>query len=56
MNNQQTRALYAKMREFSKNIKVPMVTAKQHPPLPGTRTPPPVSDIVIIDYLDLIRK
>ncbi|MDR3392410.1 MAG: hypothetical protein P4L77_11835 [Sulfuriferula sp.] len=57
MNNQETRALYAKMREFSKNLKINMVTAQQPPRPEGYRAPPPpVSDVIIVDYITLIRK
>jgi hypothetical protein len=57
MNNEEVRALYEKMRVFVKDKSIPIITAKQPPYPPGyRRPPPPVSDVIIIDYLDLIRK
>jgi hypothetical protein len=50
------RAMYERLRAVASQCKIPIITAKQHPPLAGTRkAEPPLNDIIIIDYLDIIR-
>lgn len=57
MTPQETRALYNRMRAFSKDHQIVMVTAKQHPRPEGYSVPPPIeTDVIIVDYISLLPR
>lgn len=57
MNDQETKEAYERLREIAKNYKTPIIiTAHQHPYLPGYNPPPPLDHgVIFIDYLSLIK-
>jgi len=53
MNEQ---AVYEQLRELAKKYDITIVTAKQAPRLhPCTFPPLPRSDVIFIDYIDILR-